>query len=125
MTPIDDEITFVPSGHRLNILMIAYVKHALTTLKMKAGERLHLLEKLNELADHYLTPEVIALIDPMPDPGIEMLRAAFSLDGDARFNASFDILTRDHVFLDFIRVNPSILAAIKLAAARTGQSYVL
>jgi hypothetical protein len=119
-----DEVTYLPPGYRLNMLMIAYAKHALTTLKMKAGERLHLLEKLNELADHYLTPEVLALIDPMPDPGIEMLRAAFSLDGDARFSASFDILTRDHVFRDFIRVNPSIFAAIKFAASRTGQRNV-
>jgi hypothetical protein len=113
-----DHVACLPCGYRFQMLVIAHAKYVLKTVEMKAGDRLHLLERLDELTDSYLTSEVLALIQPMSETEIDMLHEAFSLDGKQRGSASFDILTRDDVFRNFVSLNPSILAAIEMRAKK-------
>jgi hypothetical protein len=117
-------IAYVPSGYKHILLAIALTKRVLTTCKMKAGEKLQVLEKLNGLTDGYITPEMLAMIEPMSDTEYEMLNEARSLDqpDDKAGRASFDVLTSPDVFEHFVRLNPSLLAAIKFHNALWGRT---
>jgi hypothetical protein len=112
----DDEktVAHVPAGCKEILLVIAYIKRALVTGKMKAGERLHLLEWLNDQVDTFLTPEMLTTIEPMCDTQIAIMREAHSLNDkdDPAGMASFKVLTSQGVFNKFLVLNPSLLAAI-------------
>jgi hypothetical protein len=97
------------------MLVISLTKRFLSSHSTSTSERLNILEKMNSLTDQFLTAEMVSAIKPMSDVEYEMLSAALSLDGgDAKRAAtSADILTRSDVFGLFVRLNPSLLAAIK------------
>ena len=88
---------------------------------MHPGERLEWLESLNSLAgDNLFTPAMLAAIEPIDDIGLQIVMAAGALDQDQTKpprNASFQMMTRFDVFGYFARLNPSLLTAIKMAAA--------
>jgi hypothetical protein len=104
----------VPPGYQHLLLVIAYIKRVLVICEMKAGERLHHLEWLNKQTDNYVSPEMLAIIEPMSDAEMAMMHEARSLDQKGSDAKSFAILTRWKVFHSFLALNPSILAAIKL-----------
>jgi hypothetical protein len=109
-------VTFVPVGYRYFMLLAAFTKYVLANLKMPAGTRLNLLEKLNALVDGYFSQEMLSAIQPMCPTQVEMICEAKLLDpaGDKLGNASFEILTGEKVFRHFIALNPSFLDAIKI-----------
>jgi hypothetical protein len=119
LTPDQTMIVHSPVGYLHILLMIALTKRVLTTCKMKAGERLQILERLNKLTEGYITPAVLRLIEPIGDTECEMFAVARSLDtpDDQLGKASFEMLTRPDVFEHFTRLNPSILAALKSGSA--------
>jgi len=69
----------------------------------------------------FLSPEMLAIIEPAGDTEMEMMNEARSLDreDDRLGQASFDVLTSWRVFGHFRRLNPSFLAAIKLRQQMT------
>jgi hypothetical protein len=111
-------VAYVPTGYQHLLLVIAYIKRALVLCEMKAGERLHHLEWLNKQTDNYISPEMLAIIEPMSDAEIAMMHEARSLDQNESDSKSFEILTNWKVFNSFLALNPSILAAIRLRERR-------
>lgn len=101
---------------KFELLAIAYIKHGLMHCKMKAGEQRELLERLNRMFD----PAVLTAIEPMSDAEVKMVNEARSLDrkdwrpGEGGM-VSYELLTRPKVFEHFVRLNPSILRAIKIS----------
>ena len=111
-------VAFCPTGCRHTLLLIAFLKNILTTHKMQVGERLRFLDRINNCVDNYVTVEMLALIQPMDDTQIKMFLEARKLDDpkDKLGNASFNLLTSEQVFGHFLRLNPSLLNAIRQRA---------
>jgi hypothetical protein len=105
----------LPAGHRFTLLWISYLKHALVSdPKMPAGYRLRFLEWIDDQRDTFIASDIIEMIEPMSATEVEMMHAAQSLGGkdDPGGQASFKVLTSADVFADFLKLNPSMLAAI-------------
>jgi hypothetical protein len=116
----ESRVVMVPVGYKHTLLIIAYIKRALVTCEMRAGERLRFLEKLNGLTDIFITPEMLAIIEPMSDAEMAIMHEARSLDreDDKLGSASFKVLTSWKVFNHLLRLNPSLLSAILLREKR-------
>jgi hypothetical protein len=104
----------VAAGHRYSLLCAALTKKCLE-LPMPADERLRFLEALDSLTDLYVTPEMLALVQPMSAAEFEIIEEADKLcsPDDKLAKAKFDLLTSEKVFGYFLRLNPSLLDAIK------------
>jgi hypothetical protein len=110
----DDELRFFPIGYRATLLVAALTKRAVLTEQCTVGERLELLEGLGRLVDNCFTALVLAVIRPACDTAIAMMREARTLDAPgAHCEASFKVLTSPEVFREFLRLNPSLIAAIR------------
>jgi hypothetical protein len=109
-------VVYTHVGRRHELLIIAYIKHAIERCSMARAERALLLQKLNALPDGSLTVEMLATIQPMSDIEVEMMHEARSLDpkDDKLGQASFEMLTDLRVFSLFLNLNPSLLTAIKM-----------
>jgi hypothetical protein len=104
----------VPRGYWHTLVIISAAKKVLSSYSMKAGERLQFLERLNRLTDRIITGEVVAMIEPMPDVGMQIFAQARTLDReDKTGDRSFQLLTEPNVFELLLAVNPSLLAAIE------------
>jgi hypothetical protein len=116
----------VPAGYMLLLLMVALTKSAALTRGIKPNDQLHLLEMMNGLTDQYLTQEMLAMIEPMPSPGWQIYIEAKSLDSadDKLAKASFAVLTSERVFGHFVRLNRSIVEAIRWRIAQRQRSVV-
>jgi hypothetical protein len=112
----EQAVVDTPVGRLFELLVIAYIKHAIERTKMERAERAFLLEKLNALPDGSLTVEMLATIQPMSDTEVAIYQEARSLDpkDDKCGEASFKMLTNLRVFSHFINLNPSLLTAIKM-----------
>jgi len=108
-------VEMFPPGYRHVLLMVAYAKRGLAAASIGDHARLDILEKLHELTDQFFRERVLAVIEPMGETEAEMMAQAFSLDpaGDKSRRASFDLLTGE-AFDHFVRLNPSLLRAIRL-----------
>jgi len=112
----ENAVLHFPDGYRHTLLFIAYVKHILVNLEMKAGQRLQFLEWINGQTSQVIAAEMLEMIQPMSDTEMKMMHEARSLNrkDDPAGSASFDVLTSEEVFDDFLALNPSLLAAIML-----------
>ena len=112
----ENTVLHFPTGHRHTLLFIAYVKHILVNVEMKAGQRLQFLEWINGQTCTSITPEMLEMIEPMSDTEMKMMHEARSLNrkDDPGGSVSFEVLTSKEVFEDFLALNPSLLAAITL-----------
>ena len=113
----DDELCLhVADGHKWALIVAALTKRTLQIPGIKAADRLHLLEKLNGLTDGYFTADLLATIEPMCDTGYAIFKEARTLDppqDESRCAASLHVLATASVFQHLVRLNPSIMAAIK------------
>ena len=120
-TTIDDQLCVnVADGHKWALIIAALTKRTLQIPGLKPAARLDLLEKLNGLTDGYFTPDLLAAIEPMCDTSAAIFREARTLDppkDETRCAASFDVLATPSVFQHFVKLNPSIMAAIKYRAS--------
>lgn len=118
-----DAIRMLPAGHRYHFLSIALAKRMLRDdTRLTTAERLEWLEKLTN--DDILSREQIVTIEPLDDTGTQMLLAAMSLDVQKEkppLKASFNLLTRGDLFLLFVQLNPSLLAAAKMTHRATAK----
>jgi hypothetical protein len=116
LTPEQWTVCHVPQGYKFSLLAIACIKRAVAQPGMKAGERLHWLEKLNGMTDNYISEEMLAVIERMGDTEMAIVREAMSLNrADDHGMPSFRVLTSWKVFNDLLSLNPSLLAAIKFS----------
>jgi hypothetical protein len=109
----DDEqmLAYVPSGYYLTLLWAAYLKHALINWNLPVGERLAMLQALADAADQRLTHAVLAVVEPAGPALVEIFEAAMKLDDD---NAICEVLTRWSSIQSLVRLEPSLLDAIRL-----------
>ena len=83
---------------------------------LKAADRLNLLEKLNGMTDRFFTADMLAMIEPMCDTGVAIIREARTLDppqDETHCDATFTVLATPSVFRHLVQLNPSIMAAIR------------
>jgi hypothetical protein len=71
------------------------------------------LEQLNGLVDEYFTPAALAAINPADNVSAQIIREANKLDDDHNWRNVY-VLTSSEVFGNLVRLNPSILEAMKL-----------
>ncbi|MCK1542209.1 hypothetical protein IVB12_09565 [Bradyrhizobium sp. 179] len=65
-------------GHRYTLVMASLTKRCLQG-KLPAEMRLEFLQHLEKMTDTWLTPEVIAIVEPMEAKGIELSEEARKL----------------------------------------------
>jgi hypothetical protein len=126
-TADDDLCLQVADGHKWSFIIAALTKRTLHISAINAADRLDLLERLHKLTDSYFTADMLAGISPMCDTGYAIFKEARTLDppqDKTRCAASFDVLATPSVFRHFVRLNPSILAAIKHRAACRQEQHV-
>jgi hypothetical protein len=110
-----DETMRLPVAYRANLIMAAMAKRWLAADKLPLNERLLHLEGLDKLAFGVLTAEAIAVIKPANDVFEQIFNQAMQVDtGENQAATAFGILERDDVFRDLLRLNPSLVTAIKL-----------
>jgi len=112
----DDELCLhVSDGHKCSFIVAALTKRTLQIPGIKPADRLTLLEKLNGMTDDWFTADMLAGIEPMDDTGLAIYEEVRTLDSpdDKTHAASFNVLATPKVFAHFVKLNPSILAAIK------------
>jgi hypothetical protein len=111
-------VAHVPVGYMHTLLLISYIKHVLGRCPMSVGERLTMLENLNRLVDNYITADVLATVSPSCNATAKMIFETDALEA----NDAFKVLTSWEVFGNFLKLNPTLLDAIKLASGRRDQS---
>lgn len=107
---IEATITCVPAGWRYTLILISHAKRTLTYKNCPADVRAKTLEHFENwsLEGEWLSPEMIAIIDPMPDAGEEIIDEAIKLG----WPKAFDVFAKLDVFDTFIAINPSIQQAL-------------
>jgi hypothetical protein len=117
----ESAIAHTPTGHRYTMIIAAYVKRLLVTpaARFTANDQLKMLEGLASLIGTYFTADALAAIDPACDVFMSMVDEAKRANKDPkRCNESFEILTSWEVFNHLVRLNPSLLEAIKICHQR-------
>jgi hypothetical protein len=119
-TADDNSCLHISDGHKWSFIAAALAKRTLQIPGIKPSDRLALLEKLNATTDDWFTADMLAGIEPMCDTAAAIVHEARSLDppqDDTHCAASFKVLATPQVFDHFVKLNPSIMAAIKQRAA--------
>jgi hypothetical protein len=77
---------------------------------MNADLRLHFLEMFDGLTDTYVTPETLALVQPMTDGEYALVEEADKLvaPNDKLASAKWDLLTSERVFGSFVSLQSAI-----------------
>lgn len=111
----DDAIGLVSHGHKYTFALIALYKRLLQ-MPIKDGERFRLLQELNSMTGHEISPAGLALVDPASDPELAIIDQANQADvgNDKRSIASFDILSSSRVFRVLLKLNSGMRAAVMI-----------
>jgi hypothetical protein len=121
MSKDEREIAMTPVGYRFTMISAAFVKAALSKVKMTAAERLDHLEKLNGMVDAYFTEPALAAIQPASDTEIDIIGEALELDRGSDkplLDASFELLTSWEVFNHLLALNRSLMESVRLCGYR-------
>ncbi|HTC04893.1 MAG TPA: hypothetical protein VK749_15930 [Xanthobacteraceae bacterium] len=121
LTGDDLLIIHLPPGYQW-MLVLASLEKRLLQGDMEPGLRLRLLESLNSMIHGLITADMLAMIQPMCDTAYQIWKEAKTLDreGDQACMASFRVITSWRVFNHFLKLNPSILDAIRLEDQQRG-----
>jgi hypothetical protein len=133
--PVDAEFKEVPAMidvlSRADMIGIAQAKTLALARSRTAAQRLRALEWINRvpLKNHFITQEMVALVEPASPAEMQMIDEAMSLlprplpdnlPGSALI-APFNLLCRDDVFELFAKLNSGIRAALAIAEMRWSQ----
>jgi hypothetical protein len=110
LTGDEYRIVHMPIGHLFDLASVAYWKRALT-VEMPASPRLTFLDAISESAYGPVTPEAVAAIEPMCGKGEAIISEIFSLPIEKQSQA----FQKGDVFRLLARLNPSLLAALRLS----------
>jgi len=114
-------MTSVPLGHQYELILAGYFKRTLLEQGMSVADRLHTLEGLGTLVHGALTPAALAAVAPAGETMMQIVEEALRIDLDANSEtceASFAVLTRPDVFANLLKLEPSLLDAMRLMADR-------
>jgi len=102
-------------GHVYTLVMASHLKRVLQG-EMSADWRLTFLSHLEKMVDQTLTPEILAMVEPMDEGGAELFNEAAKLGfkvviepGVGRRPDAFDVLYQK--FDVFAALNPSLRRA--------------
>src|SRR5262245_48696112 len=113
----DDDAALIASGYRANLIMIAMTKKWLERDDLSVADRLSYLEHLNTAAFGALSKAAVNAVEAASDAFEEAFNDAMRVDSSENQAATaFGILERDEAFASLVRLNPSILTAIKLCS---------
>jgi hypothetical protein len=101
------------------LLFVAVTKRWLLG-ELSVADRLAYLEWLAARTGS-ITPDVVAAIQPADDTTLQIVTEAarLSLNNDDNGAATFAVLERSDVFGDLLKLNPSMLEAIRLCRQHT------
>lgn len=102
--------THCTKGNRYTLVLASTTKGCLKG-EMPEQMRLEFLQHLDRMTDEYLKPEIIAMVQPMPDEAEELLREIRKLGP----MEALDQYADPGVFRALVALNPSLLHAIKEA----------
>jgi hypothetical protein len=105
--------TACPVGHQYSLVMVSVAKRLLKE-EMPASYRLKFLEHLDRTGAKWLTPDMIATVEPICDKGYEIIQEAQKLGPKA-----LDVYA-EH-FETFAGLNPSLIAALKQSPEYQGR----
>lgn len=115
-------------GQIYTLVLASVAKRALQS-EMLPEMRLEFLSHLEKMADNVLTPDVIAMVEPIDDRGEELYKEACKLGfevvfepGRGRRPDAFDVLHQK--FDVFAALNPSLQRAYDEACRSWGEKYV-
>jgi hypothetical protein len=109
-------IAELPSGYWIDLIFIAYVKRLVISREMTLRERIENLEFLDGRVHGVISPAALAAVHPANETFMQIVQEALQLDRGAEDwpRSGFDVLFRWSVFNDLLKLNPSIVEAIKL-----------
>jgi hypothetical protein len=116
----------VSAGHRMGLIAIAIVKRFLLS-DMPSELRLRFLGVIENHIDAYITPEMVATIEPLCDQAWQIVEASGAFKGKIRNPPDFSawrLLESQHVFGLLLKLNPSLLEAIRLGEVREAYVHV-
>lgn len=110
---IEEEIRHTPKGVRSSVVLIAHTK-ALLADEMPDDWRLLFLEKLDKMADgpFPIAKEVISKIRPACPTAQRMVYEA--RNAGENWSSSLDVIADGDVYREFVRLNPSLIEAVRL-----------
>jgi hypothetical protein len=110
MSMTEGQIDYYPPGYAYTLVLASLTKRVLTE-KIPAEYRLQFLEHLDKmpLGLIWLTPEMIAALEPMCDKGEEIVREAMKLGASKSLDAYAKF------FSTFAALNPSLIEVLKMS----------
>ena len=115
-TADEEMVAHFPVGYWPSLIIIACTKRTLLG-ELLVGERVQMLQWLNDQAWGAVTAAAVARVEPANDTFMAIVGEAMKLDDgrtDDRCPEGFKVLERWSVFWDLLRLNPSMLEAIRL-----------
>ena len=106
-----DLLRYCPKGYKFTLVCAGIAKHALSG-EMPTEMRLDFLQHLEKMADHFLTEEVIAMVEPLSKDSLEIVNEARKLGPGKALDVYAD------KFDVFAALNPSFMEALKRASRR-------
>lgn len=112
----------IPPGYQYTVVIVSITKRMLAD-DIPPEWRLKFLERLDQMAtdgnDRWLTPQMVAAIEPMCDRGHELYSEAAKLDrGKPGRPGMLDALAK--FFPAFAVLNPSLMTALEMEPRRHG-----
>jgi hypothetical protein len=102
--------TATPNGYMYTLVLASHTKRILQT-KLPEEWRFLFLNHLEKMVDTWLTPEMIAALEPMDQRGEEML-AEIAKVGPKK---ALDLYAK--AFVAFAALNPSLIGVLKMSPA--------
>jgi hypothetical protein len=99
-----------PVGYKYTLVLVSVTKRVLQS-EMPEEYRLKFLGHLDKVIDNWLTPEMIAAIDPMDDKGDEIAGEIRKLGPQK----ALDVYAE--TFVAFAALNPSLIEALRMSPA--------
>jgi hypothetical protein len=115
-TADEQMVAYFPAGYRAHLIIIACAKRWLLG-ELSVGERVEMLQWLNDQVWGIVTAAAVAHVEPANDTFMAIVYEAMKLDAgrtDDHCPDAFKMLERWSVFWDLCRLNPSMLRAIRL-----------
>lgn len=101
--------TATPNGYMYTLVLASRTKRVLQAKGLPEESRLEFLNHLENMIDTWLTPEMIAAIEPMDDRGEQMASEIMKVGP----KKALDLYAKS--FVAFAALNPSLIGVLKMS----------